>query len=56
MRRVFLDISKAFAKAWRDDLIFKLTSYGVEGELISLLKNYLQNHKQRVVLNGVISG
>ena len=56
MRRVFLDISKAFAKAWRDDLIFKLKSYGVEGELISLLKNYLQNHKQRVVLNGVISG
>ena len=56
MRRVFLDISKAFAKAWRDDLIFKLKSYGVEGESIFLVKNYLQNYKQRVVLNGVISG
>ena len=56
MRGVFLDISKAFVKAWRDDLIFKLKSYGVEGESIFLVKNYLQNYKQRVVLNGVISG
>ena len=49
MRGVFLDISKAFDKVWHDGLIFKLRSNGVEGELLSLLKNYLQNREQRVV-------
>ena len=52
VRGVFLDISKAFDKVWHDGLVFKLKSYGVEGELLSLLKNYLQNREQRVVLNG----
>ena len=52
---VFLDISKAFDKVWHG-LIFKLKSYSVEGELLSLLKNYLQNREQRVVLNGQTSG
>ena len=37
----FLDIFKAFDKAWHDGLIFKLKSYSDEGELLSLLKNYL---------------
>ena len=31
------------------------TTYGVEGELLSLLKNYLENREQRVVLNGQTS-
>ena len=56
MRGVFLGISKAFNKVWHDGLIFKLKFYGVEGELLSLLKNYLQSRKQRVVLNGKTSG
>ena len=41
---------------WHDGLIFKLRSYGVEDELLSLLKNYLQNCEQRVVSNGQTSG
>ena len=52
MRGVFLDLSKAFDKVWHDGTIFKLKAYGVEGELLSLLKNYLENREQRVVLNG----
>ena len=56
VRGVFLDIFKAFDKVWHDGLIFKLKSFGVEGELLSLLKNYLQNHEQRVALTGQISG
>ena len=56
VRGVFLDISKAFEKVWHDGLVVKLKSYGVEGELLSLLKNYLQNRGQRVVLNGQTSG
>ena len=55
VRGVFLDISKAFNKVWHDGLIFKLKSYGVEGELFLLLKKYLHNREQRVVLNGQTS-
>ena len=55
VRGVFLDISKAFDKVWHEGLLFKLKTYGVEGELLSLPKNYSQNLEQRVVLNGQIS-
>ena len=55
VRGVFLVISKAFDKVWHDGIIFKLKAYGVEGELLSLLKNYLENREQRVVLNGQTS-
>ena len=51
VRGVFLDISKAFDKVWHSGLLFKLQAYGVEGQLLALLKDYLHNHKQRVVLN-----
>ena len=55
VRGVFLDLSKAFDKVWHDGIIFKLKAYGVEGELLSLLKIYLENREQRVVLNGQTS-
>ena len=48
MRGVSLDKSKAFDKVWHDGIIFKLKAYSVEGELLSLLKNYLENSEQRV--------
>ena len=51
VREVFLDILKALDKVWYDEIIFKLKSYGVESKLFSLLKNYLENWEQRVVLN-----
>ena len=46
-----VDISKDFDKAWHSRLLFKLEAYGVEGQLLALLKDYLHNRKQRVVLN-----
>ena len=55
VREVFLLLSKAFDKVWHDGIIFKLEAYGAEGELLSLLKNYLENREQRVVLNGQTS-
>ena len=55
VRGVFLDLSKAFDKVWHDGIIFKLKAYVVEGELLLLLKNYLENREQRVVLNGQTS-
>ena len=43
MRSIFFDISKTFDKVWHDGLLFKLQSYGVEGELMPLLESYLNN-------------
>ena len=54
-RGVFLDISKAFNKVWQKGLPFKLKSYGVEGELLSLLNCYINNREETVVLNGQAS-
>ena len=51
-RGVFLDISKAFDKVWHEGLLFKLKSYGVQGCLYNIIKDFLKNRKQRVVLNG----
>ena len=43
VRGVLLDISIAFDKVWHKGLLFKLKSYGVDGELLSLLECYLSN-------------
>ena len=51
-RGVFLDMSKAFDKVWHKGLLFKLKSYGIQGNLYRILENYLHNRQQRVVLNG----
>ena len=55
VRGVFLDISKAFDKVWHEGLIFKLKQNGVSGKLFNLIKDFLKNIKQRVVLNGQFS-
>ena len=55
VRTVFLDISKAFDKVWHDGLIFKLEQNGISGNLLRLLQNYLDDRKQRVVINGSYS-
>ena len=55
VRGIFLDISKAFDKVWHKGLIYKLKSYGISGNLLKLIKNYLIDHKQRAVLNGQTS-
>ena len=49
VRSVFLDMSKAFDKVWHEGLLFKLR---INGKLINLLKSYLSNWKQRVLING----
>ena len=52
VRDVFLDISKAFDRVWHEGLLFKLQQYGISGELITLIKDFLSSRKQRVVLSG----
>ena len=44
----FLDISKDFDKVWHEGLIFKLKTYGVDGNLLKVLENYLTGRQQRV--------
>ena len=55
VRGVFLDLSKTFDKVWHEDLVFKLEQNGISGKLLRLIKNFLSNKKQRVVLNGQCS-
>ena len=52
VRGILLDISKAFDKVWHKGLLYKLETYGVKGEVLNLLPNYLHELYQRVVLNG----
>ena len=52
VHRVFLDLSKAFDKVWHDDLLYKLKSNGLDGNLFKLIKQFLNKKCPRVVLNG----
>ena len=55
MKGAFLIIWKAFDRVWQSAFLFKLQAYGVDGELLTLLKNYLENSEQRVSLDGKVS-
>ena len=55
LRSVYLDISKAFDRVWHDGLIHKLKRCGVSGQLLSLIRSFLKDRKQRTVLNGQCS-
>ena len=45
-------MSKAFDKLWHEGLIFTLKSMGISDTLLELIKSFLKNRFQRVVLNG----
>ena len=51
VRGVFLDISKAFDKAWHEGLLLKLFLNGISGNLLKILGDFLYCRKQLVVLN-----
>ena len=55
VRVVFCDISKAFDRVWHKGLLRKLESIGIRGSLLSWVKNYLSERKQRVVINNTTS-
>ena len=40
---------------WHDGIIFKLTQNGISGNLLNLLGDFLNQRKQRVILNGQFS-
>ena len=49
---IYLDFQKAFDTVPHKRLIYKLKSYGVAGNVLGWIENFLQDRKQRVVLNG----
>ena len=51
-RVVALDISKAFDKVWHAGLLHKLKSYGISGQIFSLVSSFRCNRQLRVVLDG----
>ena len=52
LRAVFLDISRAFDRVWHEGLIFKLKQIGIDCEYINIVKDFLADRKQRVVIDG----
>ena len=54
-RAIFLDPSKAFDMVWYEGLIYKMESNGLHGNILQIVKNFLADRKQRVVLNGQCS-
>ena len=49
---VYMDFRKAFDSIPHKRLIKKLEGYGINGTLLKWLKNFLNERKQRVVING----
>ena len=52
---VFLDVSKAFDRVWHRGLIIKLRQYGIDGDLLTWITDYLDDRKQRVVIKSYMS-
>ena len=53
VRSVFLDLSKAFDKVfWHEGLLYKLKNNEMNGNALKLIKSFLHNRCQRVVLDG----
>ncbi|CAH8605723.1 unnamed protein product [Dicrocoelium dendriticum] len=52
---IFLDFAKAFDKVDHKILLRKLSSYGVSGDLMDWIRNYLQNRTFQVRVDGALS-
>ena len=52
---LFLDFSKAFDTAYHEILHIKLHHYGIRGEMLNWLRDYLSNRTQCVLYDGVSS-
>ena len=51
-RAVALDIFKTFDRVWHVGLLHKLKSYGISGQIFSLISSFLSNRWLQVVLDG----
>ena len=51
-RAVALDVFKAFDTIWHADILHRLKSYGISGQIFDLISSFLSNRRHRVVLDG----
>ena len=52
---IYLDFSKAFDKVSHKRLLTKIESYGIHGEVLGWIANFLDGRKQMVSVDGVLS-
>ena len=52
---ILLDFSKAVDKVAHKKLLQKLHYYGIRGDVLKWIKNFLDNRKQAVVIKGITS-
>ena len=48
---VFCDMSKAFDRVWHKGLIFKLQQYGISGDLLNWIYDYLHDRNKKLLLD-----
>jgi len=53
---IFLDFAKAFDKVPHQRLLCKLNAHGIQGKLLNWISAWLRNRRQRVCLQGELSG
>ena len=51
----YIDFAKAFDKVSHNKLIYKLEAYGIAGDLLDFLRNFLSNRKQCTKVNCALS-
>ena len=49
---LFLDVSSAFDKVWHNGLLAKLSQIGVDGSFFDIIRSYLSDRRQVVVVDG----
>src|ERR1043165_9995136 len=54
-RVAFIDFSRAFDSVCHFKILLKLTSYGIKGKLHCVIKSFLSDRQQRVVVGGAQS-
>ena len=48
----YMDFMKAFDKVPHKRLLAKIKSYGIEGNILKWIKEFLESRQQRVIVNG----
>ena len=51
-----LDFQKVFDKVSHTKLLFKMRRYGISDEIVRWVVNWLMGQRQRVLIEGVVSG
>ena len=53
---VYIDLKGAFDGIWRKGLLYKMSTLGIQGSVLSWMEDYLSGRRQSVVVHGATSG